>query len=126
MAGKRKNILQESIDLCEKKTPSDTIFSSIGILTGTIAGVLLIICLIVFLVAPRSYAVYAWYFLYYPSLTLVIVGLFCTSGQLIRNNYLSTIVGLIINILVAIALIIISIMQGVLYGQVLVFPFYFL
>ncbi|MCL2847866.1 MAG: hypothetical protein FWE13_03855 [Firmicutes bacterium] len=134
MAKKRKNIiehLQQSIELDTKKTPSDTILSTVGILTGTLAGLLVLICLILYLAIPRppvgiDFAEVVWYFIYYPSVVLVIVGLFCTVGQLFRNHYISTIIGLIINTSVAIALITVSLVQGIAFGQVLVFPFWFL
>ena len=126
MSKKRKNLIQKSIELDERKTPSDTIFSSLGLLVGAAAGVLLTICLIVFLAASREYAIVFWYFLYYPTIILIIVGLFCTAGQMIRNHYLSTIIGLIINTALAITMITISLVQGIRYGQVFAFPFYFL
>ena len=126
MSKKRKNLIQQSIELDEKKTPSDTILSSVGILTGVAAGILLTICLIVFFAANREYAVSFWYFLYYPTIILIIVGLFCTCWQMMRNHYLSTIIGLIINSLLAVTIITVSLVQGILYGQVFAFPFYFL
>ena len=136
MAHKRKNFIEDAIELNAKQTPSDKIFSVLGIVTGAVACLLLLACLIAFLsttsggefgapYASRYYAALIWYLLYYPMLIIVITGLFCSSGQLIRNRYFSTFIALLLNSLAAITILTVSIVQGVVYGQVFAFPFYF-
>jgi len=123
MKDKKKNPIISSIDLDKKKPPSDKIFSGLGIGTGVLAILLLTICLM-FFVAARHLSRSVWFFLYYPMILLIMVGLVCTVGQLLRNKYFTTVIGLILNATAAIVILIVSIYQGVVYGQVFAFPFY--
>jgi len=121
---KKKNFIEHSIELDEKKTPSDKIFSVVGISTGFVSVFLLLFSLLMFLLA-RDYSHLVWYYLYYPTIVIAIAGLICAGGQLVRNHYFSTILALGFNTIAVLTLIIVSIIQGVVYGQVFAFPFYF-
>jgi len=120
---KEKNFIAKSIELDKKKPKSDKIFSALGISAGVFALSLLLINIIFYIFAV-DLAVDVWFFLYYPMVIVIIVGIFCSWGQLLRNHYISTIVALILNNAAAVAIIAISIFQGVRYGQVFAMPFY--
>ena len=123
MKGKNKNPISRAIDLDKKKPPSDKIFSALGITAGAFALLLLAICLMFFL-AARYHSRAVWFFLYYPMVIAIMIGLVCSVGQLLRNKYFSTIAALFLSSIAAVIILIVSIYQGVIYGQVFAFPFY--
>jgi len=132
MASKRKNFIEESLALNKKQTPSDKIFGGVSLGVGALALFLLAIVFVLYL--SLSYAVivetpvylYAWLLVFYPILALTIAGLYFSIGQIMRNPYLSTILGAILNGAALIALIVTTIVQAVLYDQIFIVPFYFL
>ena len=125
MARKKKNFIDEALDLDEKQAPSDKIFSIISLSTSIVAAVILVVCLL-FYIAQSPIALPVWYYLFYPCLILAIVGASCSAGQLIRNHYFSTIFALILSGLTIIALVVVLIIQGVVYNGPFIGPFFFL
>jgi|GEM_PF-2266710 len=126
MNSKKKNFIEKSLELEEKKTPSDKIFSIVSICAGSVAIILLLFALVMFLSMPQDYKHFAWFYLYYPIIVIALAGIICASGQMMRNHYFSTILALAFNALAVLTLIVVSIIQGALHGQVFAFPFYFI
>ena len=127
MANKKKNLIQESLELDKKMPKSDKIFSFLGLLCGILAVMLLLIVLGFYIfVNDASVLIFVWYILFHPLFMIVILGLFCCIGQMVRNRYLSTFLALAFNGIAALLIIAILIYLGVRYGHVFIFPFYFL
>ena len=127
----KKNFIDEALELDEKQTPSDRIFNAVALGTGIFAGLLLLVCLILYLsitqaaVLDTPFYIYAWLLLFYPILIMALVGLYFSVGQLMRNHYFTTIFAVLLNTLAAAALITVLIIQAA-RGQIYIVPFYFL
>lgn len=126
---RRKNSIQDSIQESyelDSKTPrSDKVFNFLGLFSGSAALILLSITLLVFVFA-RDFSVPVWYFLFYPILVSIILGLYCCIGQIVRNRFLSIVVGIIFNGIALIAVLVVIIVQSALHTWPFIFPLYFL
>ncbi len=110
------------VEFDKKATPSDKVFNIIGLTCGIISVTILLACLIIFSFWPKGSA-YTFIYAFYPLVILLIVGTFCSAAQLLRNRYLSSLAGFILNVMSIIAVVVILIVQAVVNKQVLIIPF---
>ena len=121
----QKNLIGELAELDEKQTPSDKIVNTVGLISSIIATAVLLFCLLLYFI-QEEVSLYMWLYAFYPLVICIICGIACSVAELIRNRYLVTIAACVLGILSAVTVITVLIVQGVLYHQVFIIPFYFL
>ncbi|MCI8612712.1 MAG: hypothetical protein HFE48_03320 [Clostridia bacterium] len=119
------NILNDYIRIEEKSVFSHKVYNIVGISAVSVAAVMELLCLILYLTVP-SLGLYVYTILFYPIAILLIVAFFFTVPELIRNTYALSLITVVAATLLSLLLVTSIFLQGFLLGHVYIIPFYFL
>ncbi len=116
--------IDDSIQMDDKCVFSHRVFNLIALLSAVGAGVMELLCLILYFVNP-SLGLYVYSLVFYPVSICLVLIFFFSIPELLRNIYLSSLISVVTGSILTIALVVSLFLQAFCLGTVHVVPFVF-
>lgn len=118
-------MIDNSIELEEKSSPSDKLFNKLSIVFAAVSLGIFFICLVMFCV-DKNIGLNLFKYAVYPIILINLFSYVFSIPQLLRNRYFSALLGFLIAAACLIGVIIFVVFQYIYFGRVYMVPFVFL